>query len=380
MAKSKKNRKSSPPSKSPLAEGKQNAEIKEAEESKEPAFALDLSRNCENWLDSLNISIALTTYQAGKIMFFGIKEDKTVWVHNRNIGRCLGLAISPDRQKILCTSDSQIYVFYNVLPEGFKSDNVTDALYVPQATYFTGDLDIHDMALDGDGNLIFINTLFNCVATVEERYSFMPYWQPPFITAMVAEDRCHLNGMAMRDGKLKYVTMVSATDTLDAWRDNRSDGGIVMDVESNEIVARGLSMPHSPRYYRGKLWLLNSGRGEFGFINDRGEFEAVAFCPGYLRGLDFYNEYAFIGLSLPRENKTFSGLPLDDILKQRQIEARCGIYAVNIETGTIVHWFKISGIMTELYDVACIPGFKTPAAISPLSKTDMQRYISVGGD
>ena len=45
-----------------------------------------------------------------------------------------------------------------------------------------------------------MNTLFSCLAGLDSRYSFVPRWRPPFISALAAEDRCHLNGLAMVDG------------------------------------------------------------------------------------------------------------------------------------------------------------------------------------
>ena len=141
-----------------------------------------------------------------------------------------------------------------------------DACYVPRETFVTGELDAHDVGLLADGRIVFVNTLYNCLATPSERHSFTPIWKPPFISKIVKEDRCHLNGLAMEDGVPRYVTAVSKSDTIDGWRDRRIDGGIVIDVQSGEIVIGGLSMPHSPRLYRGKLWVLNSGTGELGWV------------------------------------------------------------------------------------------------------------------
>jgi uncharacterized protein (TIGR03032 family) len=58
-----------------------------------------------------------------------------------------------------------------------------------------------------------------------------------------------------------FVSMTSTSATLGGWRDDRRDGGVLMDLATQETVAAGLSMPHSPRLYDGKLWVLNSGHG-----------------------------------------------------------------------------------------------------------------------
>ena len=198
----------------------------------------------------------------------------------------------------------QLWRFENALEIG-QSYNGYDRLFVPQLGYLTGDLDIHDLVIDNSGRLVFVNTLFSCLATVSEEHSFIPLWQPPFISKLAAEDRCHLNGLALREGKPRYVTAVSQSDVAEGWRDRRVDGGCVIDVQSKEVILSELSMPHSPRWYRETLWLLNSGTGELGYVDlETGKFEPVTFCPGYLRGLAFQGDFALVGVSKPREKIT----------------------------------------------------------------------------
>ena len=233
-------------------------------------------------------------------------------------------------------------------------------LYVPQVGWTTGDIDTHDVALDGAGRPVFVNTLFSCLATVSETASFKPLWQPPFISKLAPEDRCHLNGLAMQDGQPYMVTETSRSDVADGWRERRVDGGCVVDVASGEIVASGLSMPHSPRHYRGKLWLHNSGTGEFGILEpETGRFEPVAFCPGFLRGLDFIGKYAVVGLSLPRYRR-FSGLAIDAELERRDATPQCGLRVIDLETGDVPHWLRVDGFVEELYDVIVLPNTRRP--------------------
>lgn len=318
------------------------------------------SRQFPDWLSEQQLSLAFSTYQAGKLFFLGRKPDGALSVFERTFERCLGLW--GDGQTLWMSSQYQVWRFENMLPPGATDDGY-DRLYVPQVGYTTGDLDAHDVGVGADGRPIFVNTLFGCLATVSERYSFEPLWQPPFLSKLAAEDRCHLNGLAMQDGQPKYVTAVSQSDIADGWRDHRRDGGCVIDVQSSEIVATGLSMPHSPRLYRGKLWLLNSGNGDFGWVDPvTGKFEAVAFCPGYARGLTLIGKYAVIGLSRPRES-TFRGLALDERLVERKSETRCGLIVVNLDSGDIVHWVRIEGTVSELYDVVALPGVTRPKAL-----------------
>lgn len=145
----------------------------------------------------------------------------------------------------------------------------------------------------------------------------------------------------------------------------------------DDILVSALSMPHSPRYHDGKLWLLNSGTGYFGHADlDTGKFEPVAFCPGYLRGLSFHGHFAIVGLSKQRQNRTFSGLALDSGLTERDADPRCGLYVIDLRTGSTVHWLRIEGIIEELYDVVVLPGVRRATAIGFVTD-EIRRVISV---
>jgi uncharacterized protein (TIGR03032 family) len=230
--------------------------------------------------------------------------------------------------------------------------------------------------MESDGRIIFVNCQFGCLATISQRRSFVPLWKPPFLSKNSPEDRCHLNGLALENGKAAYVTACGTSDVTDGWRDRRRDGGVVIDVRSNEIVCRGLSMPHSPRVHKGKLYVHNSGQGYLGTVDRaKGVFEPIAFCPGYLRGLAFHGDYAIVGLSKPRD-RTFTGLQLDDELKKRSADPQCGLQIIDLRNGDIAHWVRVEGVVGELYDVVVLPGVRRPMALG--FKTDeIQRTFSV---
>jgi uncharacterized protein (TIGR03032 family) len=348
--------------------------VANAETSTPPALEITTSRQMLSWLADEKLSLALTTYQIGKLFFLGLKANGELSVFERSFNRCMGLCATDNG--LWMSSLYQVWRLENLFTQGETQDDY-DRLYLPRVGYTTGDLDIHDLAVDANGQLIFVNTLFSCLATLSNTHSFKPVWQPPFISRLAAEDRCHLNGLAMKDGHPAFVTAVSQSDVADGWRDHRRSGGIVIDVNSNTIVAEGLSMPHSPRWHNGKLWILNSGRGEFGYIDlANGQFQPLTFCPGYMRGLSFHGDYALIGLSKPRHNKTFSGLALDDALQNKQAEPRCGIQIIDLRTGDAVHWIRFEGLVEELYDVVPLPHVRRPMALG--FKTDeIRRVLSI---
>ena len=342
----------------------------------QPGLAITSSRHFIAWLAGKTASLAFTTYQAGKLFLIGLKPDGRLSVFERSFERCMGLA--GDGQTLWMSSLYQLWRFENVLEAGQTHDG-HDRLYVPQMSFVTGDLDVHDIALDAAREPVFVNTLFSCLARPSASHSFVPVWRPSFVSRLAAEDRCHLNGLAMRDGEPAYVTLVGKSDVADGWRDHRRSGGQVLDVASGEVVLAGLSMPHSPRWHGGRLWLLNSGTGEFGYADfARNRFEPVAFCPGYARGLTFLDGFAVIGLSRPRaSNRTFDGLELGGRLAAKGAEARCGLHVIDLKTGDAVHWLRIDGVVEELYDVTALPGVRRPSALG--FKTDeIRRVIRVG--
>jgi protein O-GlcNAc transferase len=339
-----------------------------------PPLEITVSRHFLGWLHESGISLACTTYQTNRLFLIGAKPDGTLSAFERAFDRPMGLTATAER--LYLSTRWQIWRFDDALPAG-ETYRGYDRCYVPRQAITTGDLDVHDMALDGSGRLVFVNTAYSCLATPSERYSFTPLWQPPFISRLAAEDRCHLNGLAIADGAPAYVTAVSRSDVTSGWRQRREQGGCVIDVEDGEIVIDTLSMPHSPRLYDDRLLVLNSGAGELGWV-DRAtrRFEPIAFCPGFLRGLAIHRHYAIVGLSQSRRERAFAGLALDDRLREKDAEPRCGLWVVDLRSGTVAHWLQFEGVVIELYDVAVLPNTRRPMALG-FQSDEIQRLITI---
>jgi len=337
----------------------------------QPRLELTCSRLFTSWLEKEQLSLAFTTYQAGKLFLIGRRDNGQLSGFERTFPRCMGLW--SDGQTLWLSSLYQLWRLENTLLPG-QTEGDFDRQYVPQVGYTTGDIDVHDVAVDSAGEVVFANTLFGCLSTVSQRYSFKPLWQPKFLSQLTPEDRCHLNGLAMDKGQPKYVTVCAQTDVVDGWRRQRVGGGSVIDVANGETVCDELTMPHSPRVIDGELWLLNSGTGFLGRVDrKRGKFEPVVFCPGYARGLTFVGKYALVGLSQCRQERTFSGLPLEKNLADRKGEAMCGVLVIDLQSGSIVHWLRLEGSINELYDVVALPGVRRPKALG--FKTDEIRHV-----
>lgn len=338
------------------------------------ATALSVSRNLAGWLMQNRCSIAFTSYQTGQLFLVGVAPGGVVSFHQQNFQRAMGLHVRPGRLYVgaLC----QIWRLENVLAPGQLANQHHDVLYVPRNAQTVGDVDIHEVAVDRGGRLIFVNTKFSCLATVSAVHSFQPIWKPPFISRLAAEDRCHLNGLAMEDDLPRYVTAVSRSDVLTGWRNRRQEGGVIVDVRNDTILTDQLSMPHSPRLHEGELWALDSGRGHLIKVDrETGAAENVAFCPGFLRGLSFHGHYALVTVSLPRHEATFTGLELADTIAAKDGEPWCGVYVIDTRTGDTVEWIRLEGAITELFDIAVIPDVVCPMAVG-VDTADLQNTIT----
>jgi uncharacterized protein (TIGR03032 family) len=313
------------------------------------------SESFRQWLSESGGSLVVTTYQAGKLALLGSRGSQLSLLM-RQFTKPMGLAVNADR--LVLATQHEITLFANapLLAPDLRPDQRGhyDALYLPRATFHTGDLNVHDLAFADDG-LWFVNSRFSCLSAISRDFSFIPRWKPPFISELVPEDRCHLNGLAVVNGKPKYVTALGETDLVGGWRARKATGGVLMDVESGAVLLRGLSMPHSPRWHQGQLWLLNSGAGELlCFDPARGATRVVCRLPAYLRGLCLVGRYAVAGLCQIREKHIFGELPV----QERHDMLLSGLAAIDLSTGQVVGTFEFTAGCTEIYDVQFLPQIK----------------------
>src|SRR5262245_34791023 len=262
-------------------------------------------------LRQLGASLLVSTYQANKLL--AVRASKNgLSTLVRTFDKPMGLAV--DGSRLAVGTRKEVWFLRNApdIAPRVEPAGMHDACFLPRLSHVTGDIGIHEIAWV-DGELWLVSTRFPCLATLDPDYSFVPRWRPPFITAIAAEDRCHLNGLAIGDGQPKYVTALGTTDTRDGWRADKPHGGCVIDVASGEIVTRGLCMPHSPRWIDGQLWVLESGTGGVVQVDPAsGQRETVAVLPGFTRGLAVTGTYAFVGLSKIRASSAMDGVPLSE--------------------------------------------------------------------
>ena len=337
------------------------------------AFRSSVTTTVPAILDQLGASLLISTYQAGRLVC-ARPRGQQLNTHFRAFDKPMGIAVAPGRFAL--GTRTEVWDFRD-LPEAapkLEPPGTHDACYLPRNRHVTGDIAVHEMAF-AEGRLWLVATGFSCLATLDADHSFVPRWRPPFVSAIGPGDRCHLNGLAVRDGRVATVTALGTTDAPGAWRERRADGGVVVDVASGEIVAGGLSMPHSPRWHDGRLYVLESGRGALSVVDEAtGTLTTVAELPGFTRGLAFAGPLAFVGLSQIREHSTFGDLPLTRRLDERA----SGVWIVDLRTGAIAGFVRFEDLVQEVFDVALLPGTRHPEIAEPGSSAVASSYVLPG--
>ena len=334
------------------------------------AFHYTQSESFVALLHQLGATLLVSTYQANKLLALRA-NGQGLSTLVRTFDKPMGLAV--DGSRLALGTRKEVWFLRNapdIAPQ-VEPAGQHDACFLPRSSHVTGDIGIHEIAWAGK-ELWLVSTRFSCLATLDPDYSFVPRWRPPFISALAAEDRCHLNGMAMDRGQPKFVTALGTTDVRDGWRADKPQGGCVIDVASGKFIARGLCMPHSPRWHEGKLWLLESGTGSLGLVDRAtGRRETIATLPGFTRGLTIAGPYAFVGLSKIRASSAMDGVPLTESRDQ----LRCGIAVIDLRSGRTVATLDFQTAVEEIFDVQLLPGLRFPEVVGFQHDTIQHTFV-----
>lgn len=330
-------------------------------------FSCSFTPNLPELLTKLNCTIVITTFQAGKVIFISPKNEEELIQLPRSFKRAMGLTTKADKmaiatgKEIIVLRDSKELAFHYP-----KKKATYDALYVPRTAYFTGEVDIHDLHW-GNKGLWAVNTSFSCLCLIDDNYSFTPVWKPYFVSQLEGEDRCHLNGLAMENGEPTYITALGKGDSKQAWRENIVKGGILMHIPSNEIIVEGLAMPHAPRMFDGKLYVLLSAKEQLICVDPQnGKYEVVATIPGFVRGMAKHGDFLFIGTSKLRKNSsTFKHLSIADKAD------KAGVTILHLPTGTIMAQMEYHASVDEIYDIQILPNVTRPNILNTYQETHL---------
>lgn len=323
----------------------------------QPPFACTHTPELPELLKQLNCSMLVSTYQAGKLIVISSDGEKLAQLP-RTFDTPMGLALAGDHLAVATKHEIIFLVNEPRLAAGYpKKPNHYDGLFVPNSTHFCGALNVHDMAFGAEG-LIGVNTLFSCLFRLDAEHSFFPVWKPPFVSELASEDRCHLNGLALVQGQPRYVTALGADNSFQGWRSNKLKGGVVMDVQTGEIILRDLPMPHSPRMINGQLYLLLSATGEIVRADvSEGSYEVVNRVFGFVRGMAVCGDYLLVGSSHLRKTHTFGDLALAGA------QTVCGITVVHLPSGAVVGQLRYLNSCEEIYDILVLPGLHRPGIL-----------------
>ncbi|WP_183095641.1 TIGR03032 family protein [Nocardioides stalactiti] len=315
-------------------------------------------------------ALLVSTYQAGQVVAVGVAEGRLTFAFRR-FDHAMGMAVGAD--VLAVAGKDQVWMLrdHSDQAPSMAPSGRHDRCWLPRTSVVTGNIQSHEVAWGtstaGEPDLWVVNTRFSCLAGLDDRHSFVPRWRPPFISRLAPQDRCHLNGLAMRDGAPAFVTVMGLTDEPGGWRANRNETGAVLDIASGEPVTSGLAMPHSPRWHRGQLFVLNSGLGRLERVDpDSGTREVVALLPGYARGLALHGDLAFVGLSRIRETTTFGNTPLAPYHDQ----LKCGVGVIDLRTGTTVGTLEFASGVEEIFDVQVVAGARSPTFGASVDDSD----------
>ncbi len=323
-------------------------------------------------LHALKSSLVLSTYQTGKVVMFSPKNESQMIQLPRNFRKPMGVASHEKHLAIACLNEViMTHRSQNAAKAYPNKPNVYDAIYLPRSSHYTGAVDTHDICY-GQGGLWAVITQFSCIAQLDPRFSFLPKWKPHFISEVAPGDRCHLNGMTMKNGIPKYVTALGKSDVAGGWRENKLNGGILMDVETNEVLLEGLAMPHSPRLVGDEIYYLQSADGELWKYHVPSKSnEKICEVPGFARGMSFYQNYLFIGLSKIREDsKDFGKMP---IASKNPI---AGVAIVNLRSKKVEGVLEYKSAVKELYDVHILPNVLRPNILNNVNEIHTRAIVT----
>ncbi|MEI9920081.1 MAG: TIGR03032 family protein [Bacteroidota bacterium] len=337
-----------------------------------PPFSCVATPGFTRLIHELRSSIAISTYQAGKVIFLSAKNERELIQFPRSLKKAMGIALSGD--KLAIATQNEVVVYSNSPGQAKrypKKPDTYDTLYIPRAKYYTGELDIHDLHFTKNG-LLAVNTRFSCVSSIDDNFSFTEVWKPSFITELKPQDLCHLNGMVVVDDQPKYLTALGATNSEKGWKTSKANGGVLIDADSQELILTGLPMPHSPRLYKEGLFVLLSATGELARADiAKGSYDVIHRFDGFVRGMDRVGDFLFIGLSKLRTTSVaFGDLPI------AAHSPVCGVAAFHLPSGKLIGQLKYETSVEEIYEVKMLQNTVRPAIMS-IEKNDHEGVITV---
>lgn len=330
--------------------------------------------NIAKLFNERKLSLFVTTYQAGRVLLFTSPTGEKLSMLMRKLPRSTGIALG--KKQLAVASSKEVWFFgaaNNIRgKEGEHDLSKHDLVFLPRRSHVTGYIDSHQIFWHG-GELFVVNTLYSCLCRLHEDWSFTPIWKPSFISKIIGEDRCHLNGVCTDQSGPRYATALGKSDTIEGWRESKADSGILIDMRAQEIICDTLSMPHSPYLINDQVVVLESGTGQVVSVDiNSGAKKTLTKLNTFLRGIAFHEDLCFIGMCKAREKKSFGGLPLQD---DPETDAQCGISVRHLPSFEEIGFIRFEGGVEELFDIVVLPGYSDPYLIG--FETDEMKELKI---
>lgn len=302
-------------------------------------------------LDDFGGSLVVTA-APGQAICLGAEDRKLTVSATRIVGP-FGVAFDGARLALTARRSVEVYALSRRLASSYPAaTGCYDAICVPIGSWRTGECMLREIRLDGP-SIVAANTNFSCISRTDMRASFEPLWRPPFISALMPEDRCHLNSFATdAQGRVRFVTAFAETDTHRGYRNVPLDSGVIIDVIHDTTIAKGLGMPHSVRLYDDALYVLDSATGSLWRMNlETRAGVAMAHLPGFTRGMCRIGDSLIVGISPMRDTAQVLNLPVF----AAKADFKAALAAIDIHTGQVQGMLRLPDTIVEILDIGIVP-------------------------
>jgi len=288
-------------------------------------------------LEKLKVTLLVSREYEHLVIALNVKKNKLrqSFIH---LPHPSGIAVDKKTNKVYVAATRNPNQIIELAVTSVPSSKIDEKILTPsRVKYYGGAYYFHDLAFI-NGNLYANSVGKNSVIKVDFNSSLSDkvVWSP----LPAKENTCnHIQLNSIAAGKSLADSYFSASaekpgkykpGDLKFPVDKK---GVIFHGKKGKVAARGLTRPHSARFYKDKLWVDNSGYGEFGCI-ENGEFSSFVKLPGWTRGLCFKNHVAFVGVSkVFQKYKVYA-----PGIKEKQ--QQCGVYAINMKTKKIIGYIE----------------------------------------
>ena len=308
-------------------------------------------------LGDAGVSLLLSLGDADLLVYVR-RDDPRLNTHFRKLDRPGAIAVAGER--IAVVGRGEIWV-YERSAEGLAAlpaEPAHDACFVPRSRTLVGDLG--DPSLEYAGETLWVAAPSPPLLAISRPGEPLEVrWRP---AGTDAERR--LAGFAVVAGKPAFATL----------HGDGPAGGTLTEIATGRAVSADLCLPCSPVWHESAIWLLEAGEGALVRIDPAdGSKRVVAHMPGLARGLAITAGVAFVGVSQLHDDE------LELPVAERFEERFCGVWALDLETGSVRGHLRFEDRPVEVRDIAALPGVRfaeiaAPGSAAALAAHDLTNH------